>query len=295
MLRPKLILRASIAIALVGVAAGSLPALAAAETHEDHTSFSVTAGSLVFSEAPALPTLSGVTINGEAQTTNSTMTNFKVRDLTGSGSGWHVSVSGHEGVGAEVEVHAVLPRSSVRHGRLRRRRPRTGGELAGAQQHRSELRTVKQCADVRMWERLLPRHRQRNGEQDRQRGREQGHGQLQGQGLERRKPPAQHPRGTLRAARPRGLPGGRPLDAKQRAVVARCKQEQPSSLSQCTSCQDTARPARSPAGSGIRPDAFRTRLRPSNPAPSVRRWPAAALVRRRRCRAHMRASPRSCP
>ena len=112
MLRPKLILRASIATALVGVAAGSLPALAAAETHEDHTSFSVTAGSLVFSEAPALPTLGGVTINGEAQTTNSTMTNFKVRDLTGSGSGWHVSVSGHEGAGLRSKFTQYCPEAA---------------------------------------------------------------------------------------------------------------------------------------------------------------------------------------
>lgn len=109
MSRPRTILRASIAIAAAGALSSGLPAVAAAETHEDHTSFSVTAGTLSFSEAPALPALSGVTLNGEAQTTNTTMTNFKVKDATGSGSGWHVSVSGHEGAGLKSKFTQYCP------------------------------------------------------------------------------------------------------------------------------------------------------------------------------------------
>jgi hypothetical protein len=46
---------------------------ALAATQEDHTQFSVIAGSLSFSTVPAMPTLSSVTLNGQAQTTNSTM------------------------------------------------------------------------------------------------------------------------------------------------------------------------------------------------------------------------------
>jgi hypothetical protein len=70
---------------------------ALASTVEDKTSFSVTAGSLSFSTSPAMPTLTGVTLNGEAQKTNTTMTNFGVLDATGTGSGWNVTVNGQSG------------------------------------------------------------------------------------------------------------------------------------------------------------------------------------------------------
>jgi hypothetical protein len=86
---------ALLTLALVAIA--SRAALAA--TAEDHTQFSVTAGSLSFSTAPALPTLGAVTLNGQAQTTNGTMTNFGVADATGSGSGWNVTVEGQSGTG----------------------------------------------------------------------------------------------------------------------------------------------------------------------------------------------------
>jgi putative surface cell wall-binding protein len=79
-------------------AVGGLPAaVAAAATQEDKTQFSVVAGSLSFSTAPAMPTLSSITLNGGAQTTNSTMTNFGIADATGSGSGWNVTVAGQTG------------------------------------------------------------------------------------------------------------------------------------------------------------------------------------------------------
>jgi len=71
----------------------ALPAIAEANT--DQTQFSVTAGSLSFTSAPALPALSGVTLNGQAQTTNTTMTNYTVSDATGSAAGWNVTVAGN--------------------------------------------------------------------------------------------------------------------------------------------------------------------------------------------------------
>jgi WxL domain surface cell wall-binding len=94
--------RASIALvaALVATALASLaPGQALAATQEDHTQFSVLAGSLSFSVAPALPALGAVSLSGQAQTTNSTMTSFGVADATGSGSGWNVAVEGQTGTG----------------------------------------------------------------------------------------------------------------------------------------------------------------------------------------------------
>src|SRR5580658_19361 len=87
------------ALVLAGAlcAAGSTTALAA--TQNDQTQFSVTAGSLSFSTAPGLPTLGAVTLNGQAQTTTTQMTNFAVADATGSGSGWDVTVAGLTGTG----------------------------------------------------------------------------------------------------------------------------------------------------------------------------------------------------
>lgn len=74
-----------------------VPSVAPATTQEDKTQFSVTAGSLSFSTVPALPTLSSITLNGAAQTTNSTMTNFGAADATGAGSGWNTTVAGQSG------------------------------------------------------------------------------------------------------------------------------------------------------------------------------------------------------
>jgi len=74
-----------------------LPAVSVAATQEDKTQFSVTAGSLAFSTVPTFPTLSSITLNGGAQTTNSTMTNFGIADATGSGSGWNDTVAGQSG------------------------------------------------------------------------------------------------------------------------------------------------------------------------------------------------------
>jgi hypothetical protein len=93
---------AGIAVGILGVsAAGALAA-----TQNDSTSFTVTGGSLSFSTAPALPTLSGVTLNGAAQTTNTQMTNFAVDDATGTASGWNVSVAANTSGGTYSPVFA---------------------------------------------------------------------------------------------------------------------------------------------------------------------------------------------
>ena len=75
-----------------------VPSSAAAATQEDKAQFGVIGGSLSFSTLPLLPVLGTVTLNGMAQTTNSTMTNFGVNDATGTGSGWNVTVEGQSGV-----------------------------------------------------------------------------------------------------------------------------------------------------------------------------------------------------
>jgi len=88
-------------------AAGSASALGA--TQNDQTQFSVTAGSLLFSTVPALPTLSGVALNGQAQATTTQMTNFAVADATGSGSGWDVTVAGVTGTGNSAVFKQYCP------------------------------------------------------------------------------------------------------------------------------------------------------------------------------------------
>jgi hypothetical protein len=85
------------------------PAGVLAATAEDKTQFSVTAGSLSFSTTPALPTLGSVTLNGGAQTTNATMTNFAVADATGAGSGWNVTVAGQSGAGKSAVFKQYCP------------------------------------------------------------------------------------------------------------------------------------------------------------------------------------------
>lgn len=97
-------------LATVGAGLGAvLPATAAAATAEDKTQFSVTAGSLSFSTAPAMPTLGSITLNGAAQTTNSTMTNFGIADATGSGSGWNTTVIGQTGASKSAVFKQYCP------------------------------------------------------------------------------------------------------------------------------------------------------------------------------------------
>jgi WxL domain surface cell wall-binding len=102
--------------ALVGLALGcallALPSASLGATQEDKTSFSVTAGSLSFSTAPTMPTLSAITLNGQAQTTATTMTNFGVADATGSGSGWNVTVAGQSGTGKSAVFAQYCPKAT---------------------------------------------------------------------------------------------------------------------------------------------------------------------------------------
>jgi hypothetical protein len=102
-------------LALTGLVTGVLLARAGvsvAATQEDHTQFSVTAGSLSFSTAPALPTLGTVTLTGAPQTTNATMTNFAVDDATGSGAGWNVTVEGQSGTGKSAVFAQYCPKAT---------------------------------------------------------------------------------------------------------------------------------------------------------------------------------------
>jgi WxL domain surface cell wall-binding len=99
-------------LALVVAAVAVAPTGALAATSNDQTQFSVTGGSLSFSAAPAMPTLTAITLNGQAQTTNSTMTNFTVQDATGSGSGWNVTVNGNSNTGKSAVFKQYCPNAT---------------------------------------------------------------------------------------------------------------------------------------------------------------------------------------
>ena len=87
-------LRAFSVLLVAGMTAALVSTAALGATQEDKAEFSVKAGTLSFSTAPAMPTLPEVTLTGGTQTTNATMTNFGVKDATGSGSGWNTTVAG---------------------------------------------------------------------------------------------------------------------------------------------------------------------------------------------------------
>ncbi|HEY1507940.1 MAG TPA: WxL domain-containing protein [Solirubrobacteraceae bacterium] len=98
------------AVAAAVITAVVAPATALAAT--DQTQFTVTGGSLSFSPAPALPTLTAITLNGQAQTTNTTMTNFTVLDATGSGAGWNVTVNGNSAGGKSPVFKQYCPNAT---------------------------------------------------------------------------------------------------------------------------------------------------------------------------------------
>jgi len=90
-------LRAFSVLLVAGMTAALVSTAALGATQEDKAEFSVKAGTLSFSTAPAMPTLPEVTLTGGTQTTNATMTNVGVKDATGSGSGWNTTVAGQSG------------------------------------------------------------------------------------------------------------------------------------------------------------------------------------------------------
>jgi len=87
--------RRAVALAAATLLSGAAPALAASDT----TQVGVTAGSLSFTTAPDVPTMPGLTLNGQAQTLNATMNAWEASDATGSGAGWNVNVLGDSGTG----------------------------------------------------------------------------------------------------------------------------------------------------------------------------------------------------
>ena len=68
-------------------------------------------GSLAFGTVPKLPTLTSVAINGQAQTVNTTMTNFSVSDTRGTKSGWNVTVQGQTGAGKSAVFAQYCPKA----------------------------------------------------------------------------------------------------------------------------------------------------------------------------------------
>jgi hypothetical protein len=104
-LRPALLLAGALLLSLAPASA-----LGAEQKVEDKTQFSVTAGSLAFTTSPAMPALTGVTLKGESQKTNTEMTPFGVSDATGSGSGWRVTVEGQSGSGKSAVFARYCPK-----------------------------------------------------------------------------------------------------------------------------------------------------------------------------------------
>lgn len=69
------------------------------------------AGELRFATTPAMPTLTAVTINGQAQTAHTTMTGFAVADTRGTKSGWNLTVGGNSGTGKSAVFAQYCPKA----------------------------------------------------------------------------------------------------------------------------------------------------------------------------------------
>ncbi len=68
-------------------------------------------GSLSFATAPALPTLTGVTITAKSQTLYTTMTSFAIADTRGAKLGWNVTVQGQSGTGKSAVFAQYCPKA----------------------------------------------------------------------------------------------------------------------------------------------------------------------------------------
>jgi hypothetical protein len=65
-----------------------------------------------FATAPALPTLSGVTLNGQAQTTFSLWSNAMQITSSGTNSGWNVTVNSRTGAGRSAVFKQYCPNAT---------------------------------------------------------------------------------------------------------------------------------------------------------------------------------------
>jgi len=99
-------------VASVAAIATTLLAAPLALAASDTTQFSVTAGTLSFSTAPDVPNLPGLTLNGQAQTLNTTMNNFSVADASGTGNGWNVTVNGDSSAGKSAVFKQYCPNAT---------------------------------------------------------------------------------------------------------------------------------------------------------------------------------------
>jgi hypothetical protein len=107
-------LRIGLATAVSALAVCVLPATALGATQTDTTQFAVTAGALNFTSAPNIADdLTGITLNGQAQTTNSAMSNYTIQDATGSGSGWNLTIVGNTGGGLSPVFKQYCPAASA--------------------------------------------------------------------------------------------------------------------------------------------------------------------------------------
>jgi trimeric autotransporter adhesin len=68
-------------------------------------------GTLAFEVAPDAAALPSVTLNGQAQTTTTQMSDFTVDDTTGSGSGWNVTVAGDASAGKSAVLKQYCTQS----------------------------------------------------------------------------------------------------------------------------------------------------------------------------------------
>ena len=112
MLRSLITHPARLLACVAALAALSMLPAASAWAATDTTQFSVTAGTLAFGTAPDVPTLPALTLNGQAQTLNTTMNNFSVADATGSGAGWNVTVNGDSGTGKSAVFKQYCPNAT---------------------------------------------------------------------------------------------------------------------------------------------------------------------------------------
>jgi hypothetical protein len=67
------------------------------------------ASGLAFGTAPALPALSGVTLNGQSQTITAKMNNFSVTASVADLAGWNVTVNGDSTTGHSAVFKAYCP------------------------------------------------------------------------------------------------------------------------------------------------------------------------------------------
>ena len=183
------------------------------------TAGSSMATTVALTTAPNLPTLTGVTLNGQSQSTFTIWSNAMKITSSGTNNGWNLTVNGNSAVGKSAVFKQYCPNATCgtdQRAGIRHRRVHASGRLAHHEHQRSQLDVRGPPAGISMQRQPVLQDRPHHGDQGGVGLDQRGARRLDRVGFDGAD--ARNPGEPAKAADKRGLPRRRRVDAQQRPV-----------------------------------------------------------------------------